>query len=367
MLASLYKKIKNTQLPKRINVDEEDNSKPKFLLYTSYSYGLPILRPLQKELIKRDFDVAWFIEQDSCKKNLSESENILHNKAEVLRYSPSIILAAANEVPHFFTGIKVQVFHGFNVSKRSDQKGHFRIRGFFDLYCTQGPSTTKPFEKLAKKQKHFKVIETGWSKMDSLFPLVKNKNKKPVILFASTFTKSLSVAHNKSVFTTINELIKNKKYDWIFTMHPKMDSGIVTKFKKIAADNAIPFVEGYENLDHLKNADVLLTDTSSIITEFIIQQKPVITFNNRIPKPHLLNIKNANKIERAIEIALNRPATLMQHIKEFTASEHPYFDGKSSVRVIDASLKFFNSREILNLKSKPLNWIRKYKINKRIT
>jgi len=349
-------------------IDEEfENSKPKFLLYTSYSYGIPILRPLQTELLKRGFEVAWFIEHESCKQNLKEDETIL-NKSGVAHYKPSIIFVAANEVPHFFTGVKVQIFHGFNVSKRSDFKGHFRIRGLFDLYCTQGPSTSIPFKILEKKHKHFKVVETGWSKMDALFPILdNNNNKKPVILFASTFTKSLSIAHNSSVFAILEKLVKDKKYDWIFTMHPKMDQKIVAKFKKLATENSIPFVEEYDNLDHLKNADVLLTDTSSIITEFIIQQKPVITFNNRKPKPHLINITDANKIQEAIKTALNQPDNLMRHIKEFTELEHPYFDGKSSERVINASLNFFDSKEILNLKSKPVNWIRKYKISNRIT
>ena len=65
--------------------------------------------------------------------------------------------------------LRVQVFHGFNVRKRSDNKGHFRVRGFFDLYCTQGPDTTLPFKVLEKKFGYFKVVETGWPKMDPMF------------------------------------------------------------------------------------------------------------------------------------------------------------------------------------------------------
>jgi len=347
-------------------IDEELELKPRFLLYTSFSYGLPILRPIQAELKRRGYEVAWFIEHDSCKKNLKKDEFILQNRSEVAKYNPSITLAAANEVPHFFTGIKVQLFHGFNVSKRSDNKGHFRIRGFFDLYCTQGPSTTEPFKKLTKKHKHFEVIETGWSKMDYLFPTTPKHNNKPIILFASTFTKQLSIAHNSIVFGVLENLIQSEKYSWIITLHPKMDDSIVSKFKKLAKDNELSFIDTFDNLDHLKDADILLTDTSSIITEFIIQQKPVITFNNRKPKPHLINISNANEIEKAIETALSKPASLMKEITEFTQNEHPYFDGKSSHRVIDTALEFFNSRAVLNLKSKPSNWFRKFKINKRI-
>jgi len=347
-------------------IDEEYESKPKFLLYTSYSYGFPILRPLQKELLARGYDTAWFVEQESSKDNIKEGENLLNTRAEVTAFNPSIILCASNEVPHFFSGIKVQIFHGFNASKRSDKKGHFRIRGFFDLYCTQGPSTTIPFKKLAAKHKHFQVIETGWPKMDLVFPSNGTNNPKPVILFASTFTKSLSSAHNPAVFEVLKKLINSKKYDWIITLHPKIDARIKDKFKKLAEDNNIPYIDVFDNLDHLKKADLLLTDTSSIITEFIIQQKPVITFKNRKPKPHLFNIENPKEIEKSIEEVLKKPEDLMKHIKDFTESEHPYYDGKSSQRVVDTVIRTFDSRELLNLKSKPFNWLRKFKISNRI-
>ena len=49
------------------------------------------------------------------------------------------------------------------------ERGHFRIRGLFDLYCTQGPATTEPFEQLAREHGHFAVAETGWPKLDPLF------------------------------------------------------------------------------------------------------------------------------------------------------------------------------------------------------
>src|SRR5699024_7167612 len=98
-------------------------------------------------------------------------------------------------------GSKIQVFHGFNADKRSRERGHFRIRGFFDLYCTQGPDTTKPFEALAKRYRNFAVAETGWTKLDPLFSadgggqeLLAAANHRPRVLYASTFTPALSAA-----------------------------------------------------------------------------------------------------------------------------------------------------------------------------
>ncbi len=337
---------------------------PKFLLYISYKYGFPIVRPLQEEILKRGFEVAWFVEIEENKKLLKPDELLLNTVDQVKQYKPDIVLVAANEVPSFFSGIKVQVFHGFSINKRSESKGHFRIRGLFDLYCTQGPSTTKPFLQLKEKFGHFDVIETGWPKVDPLFPVKKNKELKPTILFASTFTKSMSLAHDDEVFEELERLVKLEKWNWLITLHPKMDKQIVTKFNALKGN--IEFIPILETLDPLKKADVMLSDTSSIITEFIIQEKPVVTFKNKKPGNYLIDIDSVSEIEKSIEYALSRPKKIMDNIEKYIHEIHPYTDGKSSERVIDASINFLKNKDVKKLKRKPLNIVRKFKISKRL-
>ncbi|NLP56604.1 UDP-N-acetylglucosamine 2-epimerase [Lutibacter sp. B1] len=337
----------------------------KFLLYISYSYGFPIVRPLQAEILKRGFEAKWFVELEESKKKLLPDEILLNTVEDVLEYKPDAVLVASNEVPHFFPGIKVQLFHGFSVNKRSKDKGHFRIRGLFDLYCTQGPSTTKRFKKLAKEHGHFKVVETGWSKVDVLFPSEKKKGNKPVIFLASTFTERLSLAYNEEVYKKIVELIEGENWEWIINLHPKMDSVIVEKFQKLGSYNNVTYIPYLDTLEPLKYADVMFTDTSSIITEFAIQNKPVITFRNNKPKRSFVNITEVDTIKLSIEHALNRPKKLMKRIKSFALKQHPYVDGKSSKRVVDAVLHFLKENESEKLKKKPLNLFRKLQLRKR--
>jgi hypothetical protein len=326
----------------------------KFLLYISYNYGFPIVQPLEEEILKRGHTVAWFLEFEESKKKLKSNQKLLNTVAEVINYKPDAVLVASNEVPHFFPGIKVQLFHGF------------RIRGFFDLYCTQGPSTTIKFKKLEKKHQHFKVEETGWSKVDILFPVEEKKAEhKPTIFVASTFTERLSLAHNTEVFKELVKLIETKDWNWIVNLHPKMNPDIVNKFQKLEKFKNVTYIPFLENLKPLKNADVMLTDTSSIITEFIIQQKPVITFKNNQPKECFINVLNVEEIKKSIEYALTRPKDLMEKIEVFVEEEHPYFDGKSSERVIAAVEIFINENHKEQLKSKPINIIRKFKIRKK--
>ena len=325
----------------------------------SVSYGFPILRPLQEEIIKRGEEVVWFLEEENLNKYLKKREKQLTTVQSVLDYKPDIILVASNTVPHFFPGIKVQVFHGFSVNKRSKEKGHFRIRGFFDLYCTQGPSTTNEFKRLANKFKHFKVVETGWPKVDILFPVKKNNRNRPVVFLASTFTESLSLAYDDDFFKEIIRLVENKEWDWIINLHPKMNSTTVQKFKTLRKYNNVTYIDYLEDLKLLKEADILITDTTSVITEFIIQGKPVITYKNNLPQSHMINITNVKDLEKACNIGFNPTEDLQKNIKNFINQEHPYFDGKSSERVIKEVVLFFKNKGVTKLKRKPFNLVRK--------
>jgi len=335
----------------------------KFLIYISQPYSIPIGRPLQKEIKQRGFSVKWFCDEEGTKKELSTNEVLLNSVDEVLDYRPDVILVATNVVPDFFSGIKVQVFHGFSVGKRSEAKGHFNIRGFFDLYCTQGESTTKPFLELQKKYRYFEVKETGWSKVDPLFPLEKPKKKdKPTIIISSTFTTSLSLAKKEDIVNEIERLSKLNKYNFIAILHPKMEQEIVNRFKKLENSN-FKFYDTTDIIPLFKEADIMLSDTTSAITEFALQKKPVVTINNNQPKSYMIDINQPQEIEEALDLALTRPLKIMKELERFINLTHPYQDGKSSARVIDACLDFLENR---NVKRKPLNIIRRFKIRKKL-
>lgn len=339
---------------------------PKFLLYIAHKYGFPIVRPLQKEILNRGFDVAWFIEIEENKKFIKPEEKLLLRVKEVLSYNPDVVLVATNEVPHFFPGVKVQLFHGFSVDKRSKEKGHFRIRGFFDLYCTQGPSTTEEFKRLAEKHRHFDVVETGWSKVDLLFPVKKKHNEKPVIMLASTFTRSMSLTYKPKVFKNIKKVIKKNTWNWVITLHPKMDKHIVKKYAKLQKYKNVRYVDTLDDIEQLREPDVMFSDTSSVIPEFLIQNKPVVTFKNMKPGNHLLNITDAKDIEKSIQLALDFPEELQKNIQKYIEVTHPYTDGRSSIRVVDACLNFLDENRWQFLKRKPLNLIRKLQMRRRL-
>ncbi|MCM4154558.1 CDP-glycerol glycerophosphotransferase [Gramella sp. AN32] len=335
--------------------------KYRFLIYINHAYAIPIGNPLQEEIQKRSDTVKWFSGMEEPKKLFPQHGELIESVEDAIAYNPHFVLAITDTVPDFFPGLKVQVFHGFPANKRkgTDQ---FTIRGFFDLYCTQGPSSTVPFKEQQKKYQTFEVIETGWSKMDPLFPLEENQNEKPVILISSTFTKYYSLALKNDVLAEIARLSKTGKYQFMAVLHPKLEAKTVKKFRSLENEN-FKFYDTTNLIPLFKKADIMFSDTTSAIIEFLLQRKLVVTFKNNMPGPYLIDVSEVSDIEGAFERALDYPVGLIKEIDKFAKFSHPYQDGKSSKRVIDACIKFLHEDKSY-LKSKPLNLIRKYKVRK---
>jgi CDP-glycerol glycerophosphotransferase (TagB/SpsB family) len=337
----------------------------RYLFYISQNYSYAILRPLQAAILARGDKVAWFLEGNEVDANfLHPDECQLMTVTEVKNYNPAAVFYPSNIAPTFLPGINVAVFHGFDAGKL-DKRGnndHFKIRNCFDLYCTQGPSTTKPFANLAKQYSHFKVIETGWCALDSLYRTqVTRSERRPTILLCSTFSKKLSCAPH--LFDTVKKLSQSNRWRWLVQFHPKMPSEIVNQYKSIQNDN-LSFVETDDVIPLLQQADVMVCDTSSVLIMFLLLAKPVVTFNNIDPQKHLLNITEVNLLEQTIEEALSQPAELMSEIEDFIRETHPYRDGQSSVRVLNAVDEVLSGK--FDLDKKPNDFFRQFKMRKKL-
>jgi len=337
----------------------------RYLFYISQNYSYAILRPLQEAILARGDQAAWFLEGDEVNPNyLKKDEQQLKTIAEINNYKPIAVFYPANIAPTFLPGINVAIFHGFDAGK-IDKRGHndhFKIRNCFELYCTQGPSSTKPFLKLAKQYNHFSVIETGWCALDYLYlPHKKKYSSKPTILLCSTFSKKLSCAPH--LFETVKRLSQTGEWNWLVQFHPKMPIEIVNQYMSLQNEN-LSFIETDDVIPLLQQADVMVCDTSSVLIMFLLLGKPVVTYNNIAPTNYLLNIDNVNLLEQTINKALEKPPELMKCIEHFIKYTHPYNDGKSSNRVLEAVDKLLSGTMILG--KKPMDLFRQFKIRKKL-
>lgn len=342
----------------------------RYLLFANQLYCYPILRPLQEAIRRRGDDVAWFLH--NIPDMLTESDGPRLETVEAVQdYNPSAVFVPTNWIPDFFPGVKVQVFHGFDVGKRAGtRQEHARIRGIFDLYCTQGPQTTEQFERKAKRYRHFKVTETGWCMLDPLFKpstgfslREKLSIDKPIILYGSTFSPEYSSA--RRLADTIEQLSRTGRWHWFVNLHPKMPVDIVDRYKNMAGDNLTFFDNKQDTFPLLQTADAMLCDTSSIFLQYLLLNKPVVTFNTAMPGPHLVDVHHTEEIEPALEYALSRPETLMREIESYGNYIHPYRDGRSSERVLEATDDFI-ANYLGKLKPKPLNIWRKIRMRKQM-
>lgn len=339
----------------------------KFLFYISQNYSYAILRPLQAAIWARGDEVVWFLQGGQVNPDyLKTDEKRLHDIHDVVAYAPDASFVPGNMIPSFISGLKVAVFHGFDPGKINRRGGndHFNIRACFDLYCTQGPNTTEQYKVLADKLGYFNVVETGWPTLDPLFdaPVVdkKDENDKPTLLMCSTMSKDLTCAPH--LYDEVKRLSQNNKWRWLIQFHPKIDPQMVKKYKALQNDN-LTFIETDNVIPLLQQADVMLCDTSSILLMFILQNKPVVTFNNIKPGPHLIDFTVATELEQHLEKAFTREPQLMAEIERFNQQLHPNRDGQSSERVLDAvenELKGINPPR----RKKPLNLVRNFKIRK---
>lgn len=331
----------------------------RYLLFAELAYAFEILRPLQAAARERGDQVAWFLNGPPANV-LDASETHLRSVAEVEAFAPDAVLVPGNEVPLRFPGLKVQVFHGFGIEK----KGHFRIRGMFDLFCTFGPSTTGPFRELAAKHGWFKVVETGWPKVDPLLRDVDaaRHDRGKHILYAPTFSPSLT--STPALADAIADIVTRHDWQWTVKFHPKMATELAAPLRSIQADN-FRIATDSSLLPLLRDADVMLTDTSSAAAEFMLLDRPVVAYRNRKPGPHLISIDEPRQLEAALAGALEGIDPSCVARRKYTQAMQPHRDGHSSERVLDA-VEAMLADGRAGLKRKPLSPLRRLKYRRQL-
>ena len=256
------------------------------ILFCKNKYAFGILEPIRSELKNKGYEILWYVDQTILNDFPYKSDPHCTSIKELKSFDSDAIFVCGNAVPHYLKGVKAQVFHGF----AGEKTGHFRIRSYFDLYLTQGPYFTKVFLENKKIHKDFEVIETGWSRIDNIFKknseLVKRKknllekyNKEKILLYAPTFSPKLtSATYLKKEIISISD---KTSYLLLIKFHPLMNDSLKKEYKNIAKENTNILIYNDNDIsDLLKISDLLISDTSSVIYEFSLLNKPVLTFNN---------------------------------------------------------------------------------------
>ena len=338
----------------------------KFILFCQNNYAFGILEPIKKVLEEKKFDYIWYITDKIADDFPYKKDNHTNNINDLEVYNSDVIFVPGNQVPHYLRGLKTQIFHGL----AGEKKGHFRIRHYFDLYLTQGPYFTDTFNILKAKYKDFDVIETGWPKLDiygrdkTIYnneknSLLKKYNSKHVLLYAPTFSPKLTSA--PFLVEQIKKLaINNSEYLILLKFHPLMEIGWLKTYQDLAKSIPNIIFQTEKNIiKFLLISDILISDTSSVIYEFFLLDKPAITFNNISEKIFWENSSDYNALEQLIMINLTKDP----HAKSrnyICQQFHPYNDGNSALRMVEATEDYIRENGVPS--KRKLSFLRRLKI-----
>ncbi len=231
-----------------------------------------------------------------------------------------------------------------------------------DLLCVPGPYHR---ERLLSSGKVTIPVEaTGFPKLDSLFRSAAIERaelfrmagldaSKKVILFAPTFNMELSAI--PMLWMRVAELAGPDRY-LVIKLHGSTLPEFKRAYRELGAKipNVI-YVEDQDIAPWMLLADVMLTDVSSVMMEFIALNKPVVLFNN--PNTHTyvnydprdieyvwrdkigIETTDLDEVKQAIDRSLQNPG-------EYAAARQHYADqlladrtGNAAANVVDAALR----------------------------
>lgn len=340
------------------------NQNKRYLFYISKTYSLNIITPLVNYLNQTNHTYRFYISNKVKKQfpNHWNKEFVCNDLESTIMFNPDFVFVPGNFVDYRIPGVKVQLFHGLGVEKEA----HFAIRHFFDIYLTSGPFVTNRFNQLRKKHHdYFDVIETGWPKVDyilsfksiqlkQVFQIPKSSN---VILYAPTFSSKMESASD--LIDYIPQMINENEF-WFLKFHELMPDKIIEQYKLILPQNAYIIPKKADITPYLIDSDIMISDTSSVIYEFMILNKPVITYKTIAREDKGINITNHNELRSAIDKLTANPGILAEHIKKHINEINPYLDGKIAERIINSLEKI--DPNLYPKPKKPKNFFRKAKL-----
>ncbi len=306
----------------------------RLLFYVSKLYSIPVVSPVFLEAERRGIPCAFYV-SSKVRKRLPDhflSSPVFTELDRACEYQPDYVLCPGNFVDFRLPGVKVELFHGIGIEKPS----HYRIRHFFDYYFTSGPLVTERYMEMQRKHRYFRTFETGWPKIDHIlnYPTgglrerygIPADNK--VILYAPTHSRTMASAD--CILPSLKEA-PGINETWFCKPHEFMNRDTAAQLN----DSGITMMDSYDITPYLHLADVLISDTSSVVYEFMALDKPVVTFRTLGARDKGINIVSPAELREAVDRSLERPEEFSAARKEHMARVNPRLDGGISGGILD--------------------------------
>lgn len=209
--------------------------------------------------------------------------------------------------------IKINLWHGVGLKKsnhdieKGKQKNIYNSKGirkiiakilvphiFLNSKTNYFITTSKKYKEIshsAFKISKKKIFICGYPRNDIFFRKIKgsmigtdseltkliNNSKKRIILYVPTFRdtkKNIFIENTKNIISKISDSIKDDNILFIFKPHPNT----VNDFKFFNKDNVYVLSSDFDVYPILPKVDTLITDYSSISSDFLLLDKKIIFF-----------------------------------------------------------------------------------------
>ena len=248
----------------------------------------------------------------------------------------------------------VMIYHGIGLKTSY----YTDLTKEMDLICVESKERE---QKL--KSENFNAICTGFPKFDLLDIEKKTIFKENFILYAPTFFPS-SLQKTIPILNQLNQFkikIKLHHFFWTKTKYISIRNNLEKEIIKSSNIEVIPF-HIYNIIELFFNSDILISDYSSVIFEYLIMNKPIIQMkyhtsrlkyklfpsllkkrldNDRLKKINFtFNCDNPNKLLILVEKALQNPNKLSKERKSAFSKFLSNIDNNCSKRILNSISDF---------------------------
>ena len=203
-----------------------------------------------------------------------------------------------------------------------------------------------------------KIYVTGNTAIDALKTTVRKEYHSPVLEWAKDARILLLTAHRREnqgmplrrIFTAVNRI--TEKYEDIRVIYPcHMNPAVRELAGEMFQDNdRVRVIEPLEVTDFhnlIKRSYLILTDSGGIQEEGPSLGKPVLVVRETTERPEGVEAGTLKLTGTSIDNIVKQVSRLMEDKTEYermSNAENPYGDGCASERIVEAVIKYFNSR-----------------------
>lgn len=351
----------------------------RVLFYIQRNLHLPFLEPVQEQLVRLRPDVetafcapsfippknglpGWGLEEEEVARLRSRARFV--RTVEEFCPDVTVFADACTNVAH--CGKRVFVGHGI-ISKGGFYTDNELVRreNLADLICVPGPWHKQILEKNV-----FSPIEvTGFIKSDRLFgaqactrdAFCRQYSIPPdvtIILYAPTFNAELSAI--PCLGEQIAAVCAAPHRYLLIKLHTMTDTVLVEMHRRLAAGH--PRIRCIEDIDvtpAMAAADILISDVSSVLVEFMALDRPVIAVNNPRQQEYegyrpddieyrvrdaCLQVETVPELLAAVAQAERCPAALSSRRRVYAEALCFGRDGRAAERVAQAVIALHDDR-----------------------